>query len=127
MNEILSIVENEQYVKNMLEINPDIKELSDKEIYESLNLLIKIGCNQRQLKNIIIANPFYLSRSTTDIIELIGKLRYLGMTNLNITFDSNPYLLNKDDYEIDEFLEEKRNENMELEDIIDLIDAGELD
>lgn len=123
MNEILNLLEAKE-IKNMLEINPSIKELSEKEIKMSLNVLEHIGCNERQIRNIITCNPFYLNRSINDLVKLIRKLDSLGISALNITFDSNPYLLNKDVYEIDEFIEQKKNEGIYLEDIIDIIDAG---
>ena len=126
MNEILNIVE-EKEIKNMLETNPNIKELSEQEIINLLNLLEQIGCNERQIRNIITCNPFYLNRSISDLVKLIRKLELLGIAALNITFDSNPYLLNKDSYEIDEFIEKKKKEGISLEDIIDIIDAGMVD
>lgn len=126
MNEILNLLEAKE-IKNMLEINPSIKELSEKEIKMSLNVLEQIGCNERQIRNIITCNPFYLNRSINDLVKLIRKLDSLGISALNITFDSNPYLLNKDVYEIDEFIEQKKTEAISLEDIIDMIDAGMVD
>jgi len=126
MNTILNILKNEQDIKNILEINPDIKELSEKEIFEILNIFIKIGCNRRQIKHIIISNPFCLNIISDDLIELINKLKSLGITNLNITFDTNPYLLNKSVHEIDRFIEEQKNDGLELEDIIDMIDSGDV-
>ena len=123
MNEIFNIID-EKELKNMLEINSSIKELSENEIKMSLDLLEQIGCNERQIRNILVCNPFYLNRSINDLVKLIKKLESLGITALNITFDSNPYLLNKDSYEIDEFIENKKNEGISLEDIIDIIDAG---
>lgn len=126
MNEILNIIE-EKELKNILEINPSIKELSENEIKMSLNLLEQIGCNERHIRNIITCNPFYLNRSINDLVKLIRKLQSLSISALNITFDSNPYLLNKDSYEIDEFIEKKKKEGIMLEDIIDLIDAGMVD
>lgn len=123
MNEILSIMD-EKEIRDIIEINPDIKFLNNQEVKLILNILYQIGCSERQVRNIITCNPFYLNRNIEDIVNLIKKLESLGITCLNITFDSNPYLLNKDSYEIDEFIEEKKNEGINLENIIDLIDAG---
>jgi len=126
MNEILNVVDEKEF-KNMLEVNPDIKEIEEQEIKLLLNLLNQIGCNERQIRNIITSNPFYLTKDIEDVVKLINKLQSLKITALNITFDSNPYLLNKEAYEIDEFIEEKKQENIDLEDIIDLIDSGMID
>ena len=45
-------------------------------------------------------------------------------TNLETTFDSNPWLLNKDAYEIDEYISNKQSKGLSLEEIIDNIDSG---
>ena len=40
-----------------------------------------------------------------DVIDLINKLFEIGVTNINLLFDSNPLLLNKNSYEIDNYIE----------------------
>lgn len=127
MEELLNIGITEKEIKNMIEINPNIKELDNQEILKNILILKNEGCNETQLKNIIVSNPFYLSRSIDDLIHLISKLNFLGITNLNVTFDSNSWLLNKDSFEIDEFLEQKINQGMSKEEAIDLIDSGMID
>lgn len=117
----------EEEIRNLVEINNDILNMSDKEI-ESLVILLEIvGCNRNQITNILIANPFYLNRSITDIKNLICKLTSLGITNLEITFDSNPYLLNKDTFEIDDYIEEQKLLGLDVDDIISNIDSGFID
>ena len=56
--------------------------------------------------------------------KLINKLLSLGFTNLNLLFDANPFFLNLDSFEIDEFIKEKQKDDMLLVDIIDLIDSN---
>lgn len=108
-------------IKTMLEVCPDIKELNNEEIEDKIYLLETLKCSEKQIRNIIISNPMYLDRSNKDIVFLIDKLMSLGMTSLNILFDSYPYLLNKDVFEIDEYLEKKEGN---LEDIIDELESN---
>ena len=115
---------NENEIKSMVSINSEILDLSIEEIKALVDILENIGCKDYHIKNIITANPYYLSRSTTDINNLINKLLSLGITRLETTFDSNPWLLNKDAYEIDEYIREEQSKGLSLEDIIDNIDSG---
>ena len=41
-----------------------------------------------------------------------------------LLFDSNPWLLNKDLFEIEEFIEKKQEEGLLLEEIVDLMDSN---
>ena len=86
--------------------------------------MISVGCKDYHIRNIISANPYYLSRSTNDIKQLINKLLSLGIQHLEITFDSNPWLLNKDAYEIDEYIKDEQFKGLSLDEIIDNIDSG---
>lgn len=115
---------NDYDIKEMIEANNDIVNLSKEEITSLVNILMMVGCRVNQVKNIITANPFYLSRSIPDIQKLITKLYSLNITNLETTFDSNPWLLNIDAFEIDKYIEKRQNDGVSLEDIIDEIDMG---
>ena len=109
---------------SMLEINPSIKEMSSEEINKYVIFLSNIGCEDRHIRNIIITNPFYFNRDVTDLVNLVHYLTKVGFTNLYLLFDSNPFLLNKDDFEINDFFNEKFNSGMNIEDIRDLIDSN---
>lgn len=87
-------------IKNMMDSNQEIEGIEDKAIYELIDILINIGCINSQIKNIFICNPFCISRSIIEIHKSIDKYKELGLDNLNIMFDSNPYLLNLEDIEI---------------------------
>lgn len=106
-------------LKNMLEINPDISDLDT----NLIEILKENDCDDEHIKNILIANPLYLSRSKEDILKLIDRLKELGLTNLKTTFDTNPWLLNKDVFEIDEFIEQQSNLGLTMDEIIDIIDG----
>ena len=127
MNELLLFGINEEEIKEINEKSNVLKDVTDKEIKDRINLLREINCEDKIIKNIIISNPDYLNRSVDDILKLIKKLLELNIERIDITFDGNPWLLNKDDLEIDEFIKEKKESGMDYEDILDLIDSGMVD
>ena len=127
MEYLFNIGFNENDIKNIIEINKDIIELSNEEIKKLISILISVGCKDYHIRNIISANPCYLSRSTNDIKQLINKLLSLGIQHLEITFDSNPWLLNKDAYEIDQYIYEEKSKGLSIDEIIDKIDSGMID
>ena len=43
----------------------------------------------------------------------------LGFDTLNILLDGNPYILNLDAYEIEEYIKDRENNGEQLEDIVD--------
>ena len=118
----LGFSENE--IKNIIITNNEVMDLNAKEIKALVDILVNVGCKDYHIKNIISANPYYLSRSTTDANNLINKLLSLGIVHLETTFDSNTWLLNKDAYEIDEYISNKQSKGLSLEEIIDNIDSG---
>lgn len=123
MLELYNLGISELDLKNIIEMNPDITNISEEEIRKLIMILKQINCNDKMVRNIIISNPFYLSRIDTDIINLINKLASLGLSTLNLLFDTNPYLLNKDTFEIEEFLKKKQKE-YSIEEIVDMIDSN---
>ena len=48
----------------------------------------------------------------------------LNITYLNLLFDSNPFLLSKEKFEIKEFVSKKEKEGLTKEDIKDLIESN---
>lgn len=111
-------------LKIMLEINPEIATLDYEDISYNLDILKAIGCTDSIIKNIIVSNPLYLSRDKEDIITLIAKLKSLKCSTLKLLFDANPFLLNKDGYEIDEYIKNKLSENKTLEEIVDELETN---
>ena len=106
-------------IKNMLELCPLIRDMSDDEIKKKIDILSFIGCNTRHIKNILISNPYYLDR-----IELISYLKEIGISNIYLLFDSNPYLLNKDKFEIEEYINSKIELGLSMDDIIDEFESN---
>lgn len=124
MEELYNYGFSEFEIKEILQNNQELLDINNEEVKEKIDILKNIGCDEVIIKNIIITNIFYLNRITKDILLLINKLNSLNIKNLNIIFDSNPFLLNKDDYEIDNFINEKLNLGYTMEDIIDIIESN---
>ena len=124
MIELYNLGISEETIKNMLEVEPSIKELSEKEIKEKIVLLQEINCSNNQILCIISSNPQYLNKTKNEIIELIKTLSDYGFTPLNILFDSNPYILNLEPSEINNYIENRKNNGESLEDIIDDLDSN---
>ena len=91
-------------ITNMMDSNLEIERIDDKDIYELIDILVNIGCINSQIKNIFICNPFCISRNIIEVHKSIDKYKELGLDNLNIMFDSNPYLLNLEVKEIETIL-----------------------
>ncbi len=127
MLELLNVNISTEEIKEMLEENPELEYLSNSEVINLIDLLRSVGCSDKIIRNIITTNPIYLNRIFDSVLELIQKLKLLGIKRLDITFDSNPLLLNEDADDIDEFILEKRKNGMEIDDIIGLISMGVID
>ncbi len=126
MEELYRIGISEGTIKSMIELEPSICEISTQEIKEKEIILEKINCNENQIINIISSNPMYLDRMNDDVLKLINKLKSYGFSMLNILFDSNPYILNLDAFEIENYINSRLNNNEKLEDIVDDLDANPL-
>ena len=120
MKEILkNLGISEKTINEMEEICPNIKELTREEIEQKIENLKELNCNEIQIRNIISSNAMYLDRSNTDIYKLIQKLEELGFDTLNILFDGNPYILNLDAFEIENYIKARQEDGELLEDIVD--------
>lgn len=110
-------------ISSMFELNPDIKDMSNIEIQEKVELLKLINCTEQQVINIISSNASYLSKTKEDYLKLISYLYKLGFNTLNVLFDSNPYILDLEPFEIERYIKEKQQEGMLLEDIVDELEG----
>ena len=124
MEELYRIGISENTIKNMLELVPTISEMSEKEIKEKELILKKINCDENQIINIISSNPTYLDKTNVIVVRLISKLKSYGFSMLNILFDSNPYILNLEVFEIENYINNRLDSGEELEDIIDDLDSN---
>lgn len=124
MVELFNIGISEDTIKNMIEVNPFILNMSNDEVIEKKELLTSIGCDNEEIINIIGSNPLLLNNSNDEILKLIHFLNSLGFTSLNILFDSNPYILNLETYEIEEYINKRKDSGEDLESIIDELDSN---
>ena len=124
MDRLLELGINEFDLRNMLYVVPNIVDMSDKEIDDKIDILKYVGCNDRHIKNIIISNPGYLDRVNSDLLKLINYLNTNGFSNLNLLFDSNPYFLNYDVFEVRNYINKQINLGKNMTDIIDEIESN---
>lgn len=117
MEKLVELGLTEEDIKSMLELNSQI--LEENELNILVDILSLINCDERIIRNILITNPTYLSRTKEDVVGLINKLIEIGMSNLNILFDSNPYLLDLDDFDIEDYKSEHNYSNEELVNILE--------
>ena len=113
----LNIPDNE--LEYMLEVNPEIKELSVDEVKKHIDILKQINLKEDQIKEIFISCPLYLSRNIEDVLDLFKKLLNYKITYLNYCIEADPFILLRDDYEIDEYVKTQSALGRDLNSIID--------
>ena len=118
MNILYEIGISDKDIKFMSEQCSNILNMEDDEINEKIDILKYIGCNMKQIRNIIIGNPYYLDRMNEDILKLISYLKKVGFNSINLLFDSNPFFLNYDRFEVEEYINSKIEKGMDLEDVV---------
>ena len=121
--DILMEIFNEEEINEITSANEEVINLDNKDIENIINILKDNGCSSDIIRNIILSNPFVLSRYDKDVIRLINKLKNIGVNNINLVFDSYPNILNKDSYEINDFINIKLEEGLQLDEIADIIDS----
>ena len=94
MNELIKLGISEDTIKEMLEHNINIKDLTDQDIIDKENLLKEYQFSDNQILNVISSNPYFLSEDNIDIKSVFEKLSYLGFKCLNILIDSPKELSN---------------------------------
>lgn len=121
MEELCKFDFSEKSIKTMIEINPSF---DNDDLLDKRNVLLQIGCSNEQITNIISSNSLFLNRTNGEIIELISYLKALGFTMLNILFDSNPYILNLEVFEIQNYINNRINMGEKLDEIIDDLESN---
>ncbi len=119
MKEILKLGLSENTINSMIELNVQLKNITNEEVIEKINLLRKINCSENQILNIISSNSLYFNKSREGILKLFNYLSDLGFELLNILLDSNPYILNLEIFEIDRYIMERVKKGENKEEIID--------
>ena len=108
-------------IKNMIDSNPEINNIEEKELENIIKYLHEIGCSKKIIINILITNPFFITRSLEDIIKEIEKLKEIGMNHIELLLDKNPYLLNFSYKEIDSIERYQRKLGLSDKEIENLI------
>ena len=122
MDKLFELGINDNDLRFILEQVPNIFYMNREEVCNKINILKYVGCTDRQIKNIIVSNPNYLDRIDNDILKLINYLKQIGFKNIDLLFDSNPYFLNYDVFEIEDYVNKRVMEGKKIEDIIDEIE-----
>jgi len=118
----LGISDND--IKNMLEQCPSIMDMEYNEIREKIDILRYVECNDRHIRNIIVSNPYYLDRINNDVLKLVMYLKEIGISCINLLLETNPYLLNRDVFEIKEYIDSKKNMGLSLWEIVDEFESN---
>ena len=124
MQELRNIGISDSTIKSMIELNREVLELSDNEVLEKEKILSDLDCDNIQILNIISSNPNFLARTSRNILELILYLKKLGFNCLNILFDSNPYILNLEPFEVQNYVSARIKNGESIEGIVDDLDSN---
>ena len=123
MIELYNLGIKEEDIYNMLELNPDIKDITCNDVKDKIDILTKINCDNNDIITIFSSNSLVLTKANEDIIKLINKLKDIGFNSLNTLFEANPYILNLDAYEIDNYIKLRLN-NETLEEIVNDLEGN---
>lgn len=118
MNYLYNLDLNENEILDIVDANEEVKDLSEEEMLKYIYILIDIGCTQKQIHTIITSNPAYFSRDTEDVGSFLRKLKSYDI-DVSLAVEANPWLLNKDSFELDEFINEKRSLGIADDKILD--------
>lgn len=124
MNILYDLEIKDDEIINMVSQCPVISELTEEEIMVKVEILKQIGCNDKHIRNILSSNPYYLDRLDTDVINLIKCLIKYKFECIYLLLDSNPYILNKDAFEIENYISDRIKQGESLEDIVDDLDSN---
>lgn len=118
MNYLYNLDLNENEILDIVEANGEVQDLSEEEMIKYIYVLIDIGCTQKQIHTIITSNPAYFSRDVDDVGTFLRKLKSYDV-DVSLAVEANPWLLNKDSFELDEFINEKRSLGIADDKILD--------
>lgn len=118
MNYLYNLDLNENEILDIVDANEEVKDLSEEEMLKYIYILIDIGCTQKQIHTIITSNPAYFSRDIDDVGTFLRKLKSYDV-DVSLALEANPWLLNKDSFELDEFINEKRSLGIADDKILD--------
>ncbi len=108
-------------VKLMMDSISFLFSFDDKTIESLLHFLETLHCDEDIIKNIFICNPFCFTKDVDEIEKVIEKLKEYGIKHFATLLDSNQYILNKTDKEIENFYQKKIKEGYTIDRINDMI------
>lgn len=97
-------------IKNMMDTNIDIDNINDEILMKLIAILKDNGCSDLKIKNILLANPFYLSKSVEGMENLVEAMKGIGLDYLEMIFESNPFILNMEKEDFVELVDKKKKE-----------------
>jgi hypothetical protein len=118
MNYLYNLDLNENEILDIADANGEVQDLSEEEMIKYIYVLIDIGCTQKQIHTIITSNPAFFSRDVEDVGSFLRKLKSYDI-DVSLAVEANPWLLNKDSFELDEFINEKRSLGIADDKILD--------
>lgn len=118
MNYLYNLDLNENEILDIADANGEVQDLSEEEMIKYIYVLIDIGCTQKQIHTIITSNPAYFSRDIDDVGTFLRKLKSYDV-DVSLALEANPWLLNKDSFELDDFINEKRSLGIADDKILD--------
>ena len=118
MNYLYNLDLNENEILDIADANGEVQDLSEEEMLKYIYVLIDIGCTQKQIHTIITSNPAYFSRDVEDVGTFLRKLKSYDV-DVSLALEANPWLLNKDSFELDDFINEKRSLGIADDKILD--------
>lgn len=124
MESLFNLGISDKVIVELVERCPTIRDMDNNEIEKHIQMLEFIGCSDKIKKNIIESNPEYLDRILDDVFGVMKYLVSIGFTRLDILFDSNPYILNLDVFEIKEYVDKKLNEGSNIEEVVDELESN---
>lgn len=121
MDVLIRFVFSIEEIKNMMDTNFEIDNIDDEILKKLIDILKMNKCSNDEVRNILISNPFYLSRNCTAVMGLIDEMKKFGLVSLNTIFDSNPFILNLEDSDFLELIRNKKSEGLNDLEIKDFI------
>ena len=101
------------------QIKFDLDDLSEDNIINKKDILIAINCTNDQVSSILKRNPLIISKTNKELVNILKFLLTKGFNNLSDLIDTNPFILNLDPYEIDNYINKRIQDGELLENIID--------
>lgn len=108
-------------IKEMMDTNIVIDSLNDENASMLVDVLNRLEIEKFEIRNILVANPFYLNRNIREIESLILEFSKLNIKDLKTLFEANPFILNMDVKEFKEMISSLEKQGFNKLEIIDYL------